>query len=316
MIPNNHPSEENQALPEENTGAQDSDLDRSAGEALQAQPFPISSPPSASAESLTQASEESEAAQEWAALDSFRRFPVASAEGNLPEGQAPEPIETGNNQETPVRKLPESRTDQSWSAIASFRLEFQTQGTEGAHENHVLVEHIEKQNAKTWAQLDDEGIYPWILKQVEDLEEISAVGAPTASQPTLEITRVRFLQPATVSAGIVADGQQAILNSVLRSQEPVALEVAFKLGGVDSSELARQALPYQIQGGIRNRMTGADTPLRGGAQGHLIADQYSYTVLLPEVTLSPGPYQLRIIITIEHANISPSIFEVPILQVI
>jgi len=110
------------------------------------------------------------------------------------------------------------------------------------------------------------------------------------------------------------DESNALLEVVLHSSEPVALEIEFKLVGLFKPTNASSS--FQIQGKFHNRVTGDNVPVGGGQAIHLTDNQHSYTARLPEIMLVPGPYRLQIVATLHHASIPPALFEVPILQVV
>ncbi|EKU97510.1 hypothetical protein Lepto7375DRAFT_6706 [Leptolyngbya sp. PCC 7375] len=297
MVSKKRPSKENKPLQVENTDAQATDAMSLTNDDLQETSDPVPS-------------------SEAAAIDDHPQ--VLAESGADEEIQAPESVAAVVPKETPTQDT-KSLTDQPWSSVASFRLEFQSRKSAGLsssdeqYERQVMVKHMGG-GQKGWAQLDDDEVYAWILDQVKGVDSLFSEDQSIISQPTLEITQVRFLQPAL--AGMVVDGERAILNSVLRSNDPVALEVSFQLTRGNVADLAGQALAYQIQGNFHNLMTGMDSPLREGPLGHLVENQRRYTVRLPEVTLSPGSYRLQMATTLQHSPIAPAMFEVPILQVI
>ena len=298
MLSKKRPSEENKPVQAENTDAQAVDAMSSTNDDLQGKSDSVL----------------------WAEATSTDPQLQASAEaGTDEEIQAPESVAVVVSKETQIQDT-KSVTDQSWSSVASFRLEFQSRKSAGLpssdeqYERQVMVEHMGGGGQKVWTKLDDDEVYAWILDQVKGVDSLFSEDQSITSQPTLEMTQVRFLQPSL--ADIVVDSEHAIPNSVLRSHDPVALEVSFQLAKGNVADLMGQALAYQIQGSFHNLMTGMDIPLREGPLGHLVENQRSYTVRLLEVTLSPGSYRLQMATTLQHSPIAPAMFEVPILQVI
>ncbi len=225
---------------------------------------------------------------------------------------SPEPSLAKAQTQTPEK----SPAGQGWSSLASFTLEFQTREFAEQPEQQVIVQRIDGEQSRVWATLNDEAIYRWILDQVDEILEgsLSHKLSP-ATQPAIEITQIRCLQPATVAAGIIFDTAHAIPSSILHSNEPVVLEVSFQLAGMESTDLTPQT-HYQIQGKFHNRITPDDIPLRLNQSAHLIEGQSSYTVRLPEVTLLPGLYRLEIAATLPNPAIPPATLHIPVLQVL
>jgi hypothetical protein len=212
------------------------------------------------------------------------------------------------------QKIASSEIEKEWNSSASFKLEFQTQGYGDEFQKRVLIEHLESGEAKTWSRVDDLEIFDWILSQVEELNILSVKGELDDSPPAIKITQVKFLQPS-VPVGMAVNPDQAIPSSVLSSNDPVALEVSFKLTG-DVSELIQQGFAYQMQGRFHDRRTGIDIPVRSRSSESLAIGQRNYTVCLPEVLLSPGTFRLELVTMLEHSSISPAIFQMPIIQVV
>jgi len=261
-------------------------------------------------------------------LRSFFRFPpVSSKEFSLTYkevsserviGESVYKQESGERMMTDEvkqnQKIASSEIENEWNASASFKLEFQTQRYGNEFQKRVLIEHLESGEAKTWSRIDDQEIFDWILGQVEELDILFVKGKVDDSPPAIKITQIKFLQPS-VPVGMAVNPDQAIPSSVISSNDPVALEVSFKLTG-DVSELIQQGFAYQIQGKFHDRRTGIDIPVRLGSSESLAIDQRNYTVCLPEVLLSPGTFRLELVTMLEHASISPAIFQIPIIQVI
>lgn len=241
----------------------------------------------------------------------------SSSSDNILLVESEETQSHGSAIELKPEERPKGEPTQEWATIASFTLEFQSRVVADRQDQQVIVQYIEGDQEKVWTALDDDTIYPWVLNRVNNaLEKLPKNQQPEVAPSIIEITQIRFLQPLHAVTAMVVDEANSLLRDALRSSDPIALEVTFKLAGLDVAELIQQALPYQIQGKFHNRVTGANIPIGSNQSSHLIEDQRSYTIRLPEVQLAPGPYQLQIVATLHHASVPPALFEIPILQVV
>lgn len=205
--------------------------------------------------------------------------------------------------------------EKPWSSFASFRLAFQSRSSEEQCEQQVVVRHIDGNEEKIWSTPTDENIYAWILERANVVRDERPAAIETMSmEPAVEITQIKFLQPSVAAAGMMVDQTHSLPSGLLQSREPVALEVSFTLFGMDNTESSQTS--YQIQGKFHNRATRDNIPFRLRQAEHLVAGQRSYMVRLPEVVLSPGPYEMDIVTTLQNSEIHPAMLHVPVLQVI
>lgn len=216
---------------------------------------------------------------------------------------------------TATQEVDQGSSQPKWRSFASFKLEFQARDAASIREDRVLVQNLESKQTKDWLNLNDAEIYDWILDQVAEITTASSQLQPSSLQPTLEISEVHFLQHVALPNKNPGHVELLVSNNTLRGDNPVVLEVVFKLAGAGISNLTRRALHFQIKGKYHNRMTGQNIPLTPSFVGNLVPDQRVYSVRLPQTELSPGLYQLQVVTTLEHSPLTPAIFEVPILQV-
>ena len=114
---------------------------------------------------------------------------------------------------------------------------------------------------------------------------------------------------------MVAQKGNRVFPSAISSYQPLALEVAFSLSGLNAVNLTKKQVAYCAQFYIRDRMTGETTHLGDAELGTLIEGQLSYTARLDETILKPGVYRLQVSVELQDVPSIPGNFKVPLLQV-
>lgn len=132
----------------------------------------------------------------------------------------------------------------------------------------------------------------------------------------LVISQLKVFQPPFLPEGVIITRQSRILPQALSSQQPFAVEVHLQLAGQDATAMTQQPLSYGVHAVIHDRDSGELLALDLTRSGILVDGIFTYTALLPEMTLQPGLYRLRVLAELQEGVAQPGSFNVPLLQVI
>jgi predicted flap endonuclease-1-like 5' DNA nuclease len=149
------------------------------------------------------------------------------------------------------------------------------------------------------------------------LPEASIVIEEPAAAPsvTVEIAQVRAFQPPDAETPTAVGEASQPFSGFVRSGEPFALEVFFELAGAGADDVVKRQTTYNAQFHVRNLTTRARKHLGGTKPAALVAGK-PLTAMLPQVSLQPGLYRLRVLVTLQDAPPIAGYFEVPLLQVV
>lgn len=202
-----------------------------------------------------------------------------------------------------------------WRAIASFRVEFQAQSANSSvAAERIVVRHQATGIAETFSAHSAEPLLQWMAAQVQ--REMTP--EPTVSvAPAIHITQVRAMQPVDEgSLPIVVNEDNHSFTRPLRSGEPVAIEVSFRVMGISAEVLQKRPIRYVMQAYARDRASGTVIPLGCTEPLALMPYQSSYKVALPTTINRAGVYGLQVLTTLQDMLAIPGCFELPLMQVI
>jgi hypothetical protein len=218
-------------------------------------------------------------------------------------------------------------TTNHWQAFASYVVEFQTRPVEDAApaplEYRTAVHHMEADIGKSWPGINTTDLCAWMLAQVSvppEEEPIAAaadvvlVATPTALR--MAISYVRLMQLPDVAVKILSNEAHRPFPGGIQSDVPFMLEVAFVLSGQGTADMVNHQLLYSAQFHLRDLNSGVSTHLGDSSPTPLSAGKDLYTARLPNVTLPPGLYRLRAIVTLYGKPPMIDYIEVPMLQVV
>jgi hypothetical protein len=211
-----------------------------------------------------------------------------------------------------------------WQPFASFVVEFQARRIKGlAEERRTMVHHMEADKGETWSGIEGERLCHWMLDQVgarvqQVIEEkLPAEVRPAFACPvTVEIAQVRAFQPPQTETPIGVGEAGRPFRGFVRGGEPFALEASFGLAGPAAAEIAKKQITYHAQFHARSLPTGERIHLGDIKPNTLVEGKLSYTAVLPEATLRPGLYRLRVLATLQGMPPILGYLEVPLLQVV
>lgn len=132
----------------------------------------------------------------------------------------------------------------------------------------------------------------------------------------LEIAQLKVFQPPFLPEGMVITRQSRIVPQALSSQQPFAVEVQLKLTGQSAAAMTQHLLSYEVHAVVHDRESGENLALDLSRSGRLANGILTYTARLPEMTLQPGRYRLRVLGELQEGLAQPGSFNVPLLQVI
>jgi hypothetical protein len=218
-------------------------------------------------------------------------------------------------------------TTNHWQAFASYVVEFQTRTVEDAAlapiEYRTVVHHMEADIGKTWPGINTTDLCAWMLAQVSAPleEEPMAAPASTILNPTptplrMAISYVRLMQLPDVAVKILSNEANRHFPGGIQSSMPFMLEVAFALAGQGAADMVNHPPLYSAQFHLRDLNTGVSTHLGDSPPAPLPAGKELYTARLANVTLAPGLYRLRAIVSLHSKPPMIDYIEVPMLQVV
>jgi len=209
---------------------------------------------------------------------------------------------------------------EAWKPFASFVVEFQSHQVTGqAPERRTTAHHIESDRDETWPGLETEQLCRWILDQADpnipqSVEETrpGEVDPAVTSPVTVDVTQVQAFQPPQTARSIALYRAGQPIPAFVNGGKFFALEVSFNLSG--GADLEKKQVSYQAQFHAHNLSTGKNIHLGDTQPDNLAQGKLLYTATLPEATLPPGMYRLRILVMLQTKSAVPSYLEIPLFQ--
>jgi hypothetical protein len=230
-------------------------------------------------------------------------------------------------------KTNSSAAEGEWKPFAAFWVEFQGREMEGRPEerriavSHVPVEHgawLEDKRTEPIV-MEGEQLYQWMQNQADERmpqvpeppeEEPPLEARPAAASPvTVEITQIQAFQPPEAETPIGIGKADRPFQGFIRSDKPFTLKASFELTGPGAADVAKRQATYNAKYHVLNLTTRAKTHLGDTNPIRLVEGRPSYTATLPEVSLPPGMYRLRVLATLRGDPPISGYLEVPVLQV-
>ncbi|HAA29650.1 MAG TPA: hypothetical protein DCE56_20605 [Cyanobacteria bacterium UBA8553] len=216
-----------------------------------------------------------------------------------------------------------SGEEDGWRTFASFLVEFQSRQIDGqVEEQQTTIRHLEANTVQTWSGIESERLNPWIICQVDAAKPRSPEAPPEAQRSRVSpvkvaIDQLRIWQPPQTEMPMVVDTASGLFSGMIRSDQPLALEVGFRLAQLNTPHVPRGQMRCLVQGYVRDRTTHAITSLGETMLDTLTEGKPSYKVTLPATTLEqPGIYRLQVLVTLQGTPAIPAYFEVPVLPVV
>lgn len=214
--------------------------------------------------------------------------------------------------------------DSRWRTFSSFLVEFQSRQTErGTEEQQTTVRHLQADKVQTWSGIEKEKLLQWIVYQLDKANPQStevltkAETSRLVSPVKVEIDQIEVWQPPQAQMPIIIDRANRLFSGIIRSDQPLALEVGFKLTELNTLHLPNEQVRYLVQGYARDRSTRVITSLGETTLETFVENQQSYKVMLPITTLEqPGMYRLQVLVALQGTPATPAYFEVPLLPVV
>ncbi len=210
-----------------------------------------------------------------------------------------------------------------WSKFASFLVEFQTRQLDGqAEEQQTTVRHLEAGKVQTWSNIESEKLHQWITAQLDEAKPLSPEASSKAqssliSPVKVEIDQIQVWQPPQTEIPMAVDTANRLFPGIIKSDQPLVLEVGFKLADLNTLHFPKGQIRCLAQGYARDRTTRAITSLGETILDTLLEGKPFYKVRLPETTLEqPGMYRLQVLVTLQGIPATPAYFEVPLLPVL
>jgi hypothetical protein len=207
---------------------------------------------------------------------------------------------------------------------------------------------LEDNKIKNSIPIEGERLYQWMLEQLgekawpepeqERLTQATSAEVPPAKPPSIEpspvevpptelpptetprmrveVTQIRAFQPPDIDtpSGIGEANQPFV--GLLKSGEPFALEVAFRLPGPAAADLVTRETTYLANFYARKMATRISTSVGDTEVDRLAPGKVSYTARLPEVILQPGTYHLGVLVKLRTRPPSMNYLEAPRLEVV
>jgi hypothetical protein len=228
----------------------------------------------------------------------------------------------------------ESQPD--WLPFASFVVEFQSQerGGREAPEPPVVcrtaVHHMEADEDEAWGGIEGRRLSEWMVERADrelQMKRRAAVSIERGEQPAetasmveppagVAITEIRLFQRPEIQAPRSISVLGRPFSGSLKADEPFASEVSLALAGTTVSGAAARGGKYRVQVYAESLSTAAQIHLGDAMPTSVVADQRSYSAVLPECMLSAGVYRLRVLARGEGDEVVPEHVEAPLLRVI
>ncbi len=202
-----------------------------------------------------------------------------------------------------------------WKPFASFVVEFrERQLGDQPVEKQTIVHHVESDTGQTWLGLEKRLLCQWMIDQISeedaevgeskaaDVEVSEKKAASTARRipAELKVNQVCIYQPPDSERPVATGLTGESFEGWIEAQMPFSLEAKCELSGPAAAEAADGELKYQALY-FASAQTGKDVQIGDSQTAMLAVDQTSYQAILPEATLQPGLYHLRVVAKIEGA---------------
>lgn len=234
-----------------------------------------------------------------------------------------------------------------WEWCGAFIVEFRVRKVRGQiKERQIRVEQRKIDKKGTWLEdnkiknsssIAGERIYAWMLEQLGEeawteaeqaqLTEKSRVGVSLAESSSdessatkapikVQVTQIRAFQPPdTDTPSGIGEPNQPFAGT-LKSDEPFALEVAFRLPESAFAYLTTREVMYQANFYVRKLDTRVSESVGDSERARLVSGKEFYTARLPEAVLQPGKYRLGVLVKLRNSAPSINYLETSLLQVI
>jgi hypothetical protein len=154
---------------------------------------------------------------------------------------------------------------------------------------------------------------PQIEPEEEPPVEVKPAEAPSVM---VKIQEVQAFQPPQAKTPTAIAEAAKQFQGFLVGDEPFDLRVSFDLVGPGADAMAKTQIPCRAQILTRKLPIGERAVLGETEPHNLTEIQKPYTVKLPEVSLSPGMYRLRVLVRLLSTPPIGDYLEVPLLQVV
>jgi hypothetical protein len=217
-----------------------------------------------------------------------------------------------------------SDSDVAWDSIATFTIDFQARAIAGRTEHQITAYHQQGNQQATWTGIATDALQDWMQNQLNQVVQSSSTVETPAIEDiqvkipaTLEITQLRTFQPPLAETPVSMNSSNQLLSGFVRSDEPFALEVAFRLVKLSETTLLSEQLTCLAQFYARNLKTGLITHLGDTQSENFSArEELFHSVKLTEASLQPGLYRLQVLARLEGVPVTPGYLEIPVLQVL
>jgi hypothetical protein len=224
--------------------------------------------------------------------------------------------------------------ESAWKPFASFVVEFQARRVaSGAEEQRTAVHYVEADRTEVWPGVTGERLWQWMLDQVgeklysepeesraekpgaRDAGPLAGVQPISVSPATVTITQLGAFQPPQTEAPNAVGRAGQPFQGYVRGGASFALKASFELVEPDAAEARNEHRTYRAQFYAHNPATGTTTFMGTTEPKTLVKGQSSYSAVLPAVSLPPGIYRLRVMVTLQGTPRALGFLEVPLLQV-
>jgi len=130
-------------------------------------------------------------------------------------------------------------------------------------------------------------MHNWITKAAESkpAAEVAQRAAPAPGSATsVVIDHLQIVQPPRTGRPLRFDPDQEIGAATLRSDEPIALAIHFKLSGPGAADSVRKRPQYRAKFYARDLATAARIHLGDSTPDSISEDRMSYTTMPHEVS--------------------------------
>ena len=220
-----------------------------------------------------------------------------------------------------------------WRSFAAFVVEFQERAGAGEQEGQrIEVTHIPVNHHGTWLENDrtkaiveGECLHQWMVEQLGEGtrswlrgrgHDLAVKGSADAPDVSIDISQVRAFQPPQAERpSAVGEADRSFLGFI-RSDEPFALTASIRLTGPGVSEVVNEELACGAHFYARDLSTGTTAHLGHATTSPFTDGGLSCAAVLPQVTMAPGMYRIRVRAVLEGSPLIRGYTEVRMLQVV
>jgi hypothetical protein len=254
---------------------------------------------------------------------------IKEANEFIPEVAASERIDDRPTPGDMARNLNSSGHQNGWKPFATFLVYFQKrENKEQEIAFQTLVHYMEEDRETSWSGIEINGISAWLLRQISDHVDYSNDVAPTKieepeesaqkalSNAEIKIDQVRIFQPAGADTPAHQFETEQLLKGELESNRPFRLEVDFALTGESAREVSKEGIACMARCYEYDNNTKASALLAEAKHLNLKAEKLTYTIDLPEASLSSGDYRLVVMVTDNQtARLTPDFWDLKSIKV-